>query len=219
MCGRYNFVADESFYSRFEVTNRELELPINFNVAPGMTMPVITKNSPKQVQMMKWGLVPSWAKDPKIGYRMINAKAETVAEKPAFRSAFAKRRCLVPANGFYEWKKDGKKKIPFYFHALKNTYIALAGLYEEWEQPDGMQLLTYTILTTEANPKVSPVHPRMPVILDPDEEEVWLNRDASKEELTALLDPYTQEMSAYEVSERVNSAQANDSKLNQPVKS
>lgn len=177
-------------------------------------MPVVTRHSPNKVQMMKWGLVPFWAKDAKIGYRMINAMAETVADKPAFRRAFASQRCLVPANGFYEWKTVGDTKTPYLFRDSRETYISFAGLYEEWKDANGGSLLTYTIITTKANATVAPVHARMPVILTKDEEEVWLSHESTKEELKKILDPYAAiSFESYPVSDKVNSPANNNADL------
>lgn len=220
MCGIYGFVFEEKFYSRYEIENRE-DLPINFNVTPGSMMPVVTKNSPKRVQMMRWGLVPPWAKDPKIGYKMINARGETVAEKPAFKRALFYQRCLVPVNFFYEWKEEAKRgKQPYLFRDSKESYLSLVGLYENWKDERGKELLSFTIITTKANKVVKKVHERMPVVLTREEEERWLTKKTGKEELLALLDGYVSEsFEGYRVSERVNSPENNDSKLVKRVES
>lgn len=158
--------------------------------------------------MLHWGLIPSWAKDSKIGSKLINARAETVAEKPSFRSAFRKRRCLILADGFYEWQQqEGKKqKQPFYFQLNDGCPFAFAGLWEHWKDSNGEEIDSCTILTTEANELMHPIHHRMPVILDHKNYELWLNPEVKQPELLQpLLCPYpTQEMQAYPVSKLVN---------------
>ena len=156
--------------------------------------------------LLKWGLVPRWAKDPGIGNKLINARSETVTEKPSFRGAFARRRVLVPADGFFEWSRRGDRKRPFYFHMRDGEPFAIAGLWERWEG-EGGPLETCTLLTTEANELLAPYHDRMPVILGPGDYEAWLDADERRPELlTPLLRPYSPgEMSAYAVSAIVNS--------------
>src|SRR4028118_427515 len=159
--------------------------------------------------MLHWGLIPSWAKDRKMGARLINARAETVAEKPAFRSAFRQRRCLVLADGFYEWQQqeDKKQKQPFYFRMGNEHPFAFAGLWEHWQDKEtGEEIESCTLLTTEANELMRPIHNRMPVILDPTSYDLWLNPQMKqRESLETLLRPYpTEEMTAYAVSKAVN---------------
>ena len=175
----------------------------------------------QHMELMQWGLVPHWAKDSKIGYKMINARAESVAEKPSFREPFKKQRCLVPATGFYEWvvePKDPKRKTPIFIHLKKQELYAFAGLYSIWGEGDKLKK-TYTIITTEANDYLRKYHDRMPVILSRDEEEKWLDPNADTSELLKLLDPYpADQMEAYEVSTMVNKP-VNDSPENiKPVK-
>ena len=155
---------------------------------------------------LRWGLIPSWAKDPAIGNRLINARAETVAEKPSFRSAFAKRRCLVVADGFYEWRKTGKGKVPVYITLRSKRPFGFAGLYEHWKAPDGKEIRTCTIITTDSNELVRPIHDRMPVILPKAVEDRWLDPgEHDRGRLQALLQPYpSEEMDAYDVTTVVN---------------
>ena len=162
--------------------------------------------------MLRWGLIPSWADDPSIGGRMINARAETAAVKPAFRSAFRARRCLIVADGFYEWRKVGTRKQPYYIHLRGHRPFALAGLWDRWEGPDAGPIESCTILTTEPNELIAPLHSRMPVILDGKDCGPWLDpRSRSVDDLQSLLRPYSpHEMAAYPVGLRVNSP-ANDS--------
>ena len=154
--------------------------------------------------MMQWGLVPSWARDPSIGNRMINARAETLAEKPSFKRLIGKRRCLVLADGFYEWRKEGKGKVPMRFVLRGGELFSFAGLWDSWEKPDGVELQSFTIITTQANDLLKPIHERMPVILGKEGEERWLDQDPK--EVHELLVPYPVEMMEfYDVSKLVNS--------------
>jgi putative SOS response-associated peptidase YedK len=156
--------------------------------------------------MLHWGLIPFWADDPKLGSKLINARAETVADKPAFRSAFRHRRCLIVADGFYEWQQQENGKQPFYLRLKDDRPFALAGLWEHWEEDGGEAIDSCTILTTDANELTSPIHSRMPVILDPKDYDMWLDSSVRKSEsLQSLLRPYASEkMEAYPVSKTVN---------------
>lgn len=209
MCGRYALVVvgDGSLQRRFSLEGLFDESPERYNVAPTQTLPVITRNSPNRVAMMRWGLIPSWAKDASISSRMINARAETVAEKPAFRTALRSRRCLVPASGFFEWKREGSGKTPHFVHLPNEPLFAFAGLYDLWRDPDGQTVQSYTIITTEPNDLMSTIHNRMPVILRREDEDEWLDpENAEPEHLLPLLRPYPAgEMAAYPVSRLVNS--------------
>ena len=221
MCGRYTLTHPDKLKQRFG-TNNQLEISPNFNAAPGQTMPVIVADGKENtIQTMKWGLVPSWAKDPKIGFRMINARSEGIETKPSFRHAFKKQRCLVPADGFYEWEKAETGKIPQYIRLRQGSLFAFAGLWEYWQQPDGSPLHTYTIITTEPNVTVKPIHDRMPVILNPDREDDWLNPDNQDPEfLRTLLKPYpANQMESYPVSTDVNTVANNDGRLIEPINS
>lgn len=196
MCGRYvqkraplDLVKDWSPRGLYRPARYEqLDLPM-FNIAP--TQPAVAVRS-DDVTIMKWGLVPGWAKDEKIGSRMINARSETLAEKPAFRSAYKKRRCVIPADGFFEWRKAAAAKgakQPFYIHWAGDEPRVFAGLWETWRDADAQELLTFTIITTAANGIMTEIHDRMPVILSHDEAERWLSDDAPAEELATLLRP------------------------------
>jgi putative SOS response-associated peptidase YedK len=172
---------------------------------------VITDREPQALSFMKWGLVPAWAKDPKIGNRMINARSETAAEKPSFRTAFKRRRCLIPADGYYEWRKQGKKKMPAYIQHAERELFAFAGLWESWKKPDESWLHTCAILTTEANKKLRPIHHRMAVIIEPEDYELWLApRELLPPEWQPLMaGPGAAQLKFHEVSTDVNSP-AND---------
>ena len=168
--------------------------------------------------LCKWGLIPSWAKDPKIGYKMINARAETVAEKQSFRSSFKKHRVLIPANGFYEWKKEGKSKIPFYISLKSGAPFGFAGLLSEWISPEKKQICTCTIITTGANDLLQNIHDRMPVIIKKEEEDMWLHNEEDRNVLQALLKPYpSDEMDYYAVSTMVNSPANNSPECIKPL--
>ncbi len=215
MCGRYTLTADaESIQLAFNLDSVEGWLEPRFNIAPSQQAPVISNRDPKQLSFMKWGLVPSWAKDPKIGNRMINARSETAAEKPSFRTAFKRRRCLIPADGYYEWAKRGKRKTPMYISHAERELFAFAGLWESWKQPDGSWLNTCAILTTEANESIRPIHHRMTVIVEPEDYELWLApRELMPDEwLPLMAGPTPEQLSFHEVSTLVNSP-ANDNPM------
>jgi putative SOS response-associated peptidase YedK len=180
-----------------------------YNIAPGQDVLCVIRDGENRIEHLRWGLIPFWAKDPAIGNRLINARAETVAEKPSFRSAFAKRRCLVVADGFYEWRPEGKRKVPVYVFLKSKKPFGFAGLYENWKDPGGREIRTCTIITTEANDLVRPIHDRMPVILPEGVEDRWLDpSEGSRERLQAILTPPypAGEMAAFEVTSIVNSA-------------
>ena len=207
MCGRFALHHSAAqLAERFSIERIVVDLPPRYNVAPTQPVAVVVQPSQRHLEAFKWGLVPFWAKDPKIGNRMINARAETLAEKPAYRAALKRRRCLIPASGFFEWKKAEKEKIPHYIHMADDYPFAMAGLWEEWTSPADEILHTCTIITTQANAFMTPIHHRMPVILDPESQSAWL--DPSQEDpavLTSLLQPYPDDhLTAYPVSKQVN---------------
>lgn len=218
MCGRFTIFADpERLAERFQASLPETGLRPRYNAAPAQPLPVILNEGPPAIQLLQWGLVPFWAKDPSIGSRMINARAETLAEKPAFRAAFRKRRCLVLADGFYEWLRStpeatgrsGQKasggKQPLRIALASGEPFAFAGLWETWDAPDGSVLRTFTIVTGEPNPLVAPIHDRMPAILLPEHEAIWLDNAAEPAVWRDILRPYPAErMVAHPVSRRVN---------------
>ena len=211
MCGRYSFnQVAEAIADKFQVKEVPPLSP-RYNIAPTQqiaTVSVSSESLERQFKMLRWGLIPSWAKDAKMGAKLINARAETVAEKPAFRAAFKKRRCLILADGFYEWHTQNGEKQPFYFRLENGEPFAFAGLWEHWEKGEGEPIESCTILTTEANELMRPIHERMPVILDSKNYEQWLDPETKKIELLqSFLQPYpSEEMTAYPVSTKVNSA-------------
>lgn len=205
MCGRYGLIPGRNFYKRFSTENKVEGLKERYNIAPRNIMPVVIKDSNNLIQLMTWGFIPHWAKDPKIGYQMINARSESLLEKPAFRDAFLKQRCLVPVSGFFEWKKEGPEKIPFYIKMKNDSLFAFAGLYDSWIDSQGKEVKSYTIITTLANELVSQIHNRMPAILDRNEENIWLDRETSIDKLSAVLHSFPGEtLISYPVSKLVN---------------
>ena len=219
MCGRYGFVPGKNFDERFQVEHQQETLLPSYNVAPGATMPVVVRNSPNRVELMKWGLIPFWAKDPKNSYKTINARAETVATSPVFREALKRRRCLVPASGFYEWQQTERGKLPYFIHLKDIELFAFAGLYDVWQDAEGNELRTYTIITTTPNDLVQPIHNRMPVILHPDDEAMWIDPKMNDTAaLRALLQPFPNAlMEAYPVSRAVNTPAIDMPALIEPV--
>ena len=183
-----------------------LNLQPRYNIAPGQDILCIIRNRENRLEPLRWGLIPYWAKDPAIGNRLINARAETLAEKPSFCDAFMKRRCLIMADGFFEWRRAGKRKLPVYIFLKSKKPFCIAGLYETWMTPDGKEIRTCTIITIDANDLVRPFHDRMPVILTMDVEDRWLDpEERSRERLLSLLKPYPAgEMDVYDVSPIMN---------------
>jgi putative SOS response-associated peptidase YedK len=208
MCGRFTLMLDaEELKSEFDLQHVPADVFPRYNIAPSQQLVVVTDWAARRAEWMRWGLVPSWAKDPAIGNKMINARSETAQEKPSFRNAFARRRCLILADGFYEWQRPPGKgpSAPYYFYAADGKPFAFAGLWEFWRSPEGEDLRSCTILTTRANGIVSPVHERMPVMLSGTEMQGWLS-PGSAEDLMTLLRPFPDEaMSSHPVSRLVNS--------------
>ena len=224
MCGRYALTTTPAALSKLFGVLMKLQLTPRFNVAPTQMMPVVVNEAgEREIMLMRWGLIPSWAKDASIGSRLINARSETAAGKPAFRSAFKQRRCVVPASGFYEWMKTGGAKQPYFITRADGQSLGLAGLWENWTDPDsGKELRTFTILTTDANEALKPLHDRMPVILEPEDVGRWLGERKKKgsdaAELTDLLRPAADGVLALRpVSSRVNSPKNDDASVLDPV--
>ena len=222
MCGRYSLFADfRKIEDRFgEATFEEVEYEPSYNIAPSQQiLTVINDGSKNRLGYLKWGLVPPWAKDTKIGFKMINARAETVHEKPSFREAFKKKRCLVIADSFYEWKRTDDRKVPMRIKLKSDEPFAMAGIWETWKSSKGEPLHTCTILTTVPNGLMESIHDRMPVILKPEDERIWLDSSIQEvDQLKHLLMPYDEEvLEAYEVSEAVNSSKNNSPELIQQV--
>ena len=217
MCGRFTLISEPDTLSEvFKISDASnCELEARYNIAPTTKVATVLYNSEieqRECQLLRWGLIPSWAKDSKIGAKMINARAETLASKPSFRSAFKRRRCLVLADGFYEWKRLENKKQPYYFQLQNQQPFAFAGLWEEWQSPDDEKITSCTIVTTAANELLQEIHHRMPVILQQQDYEKWLDPQLQKtEQLEELLYPFQAEkMSAHAVSTKVNNPLHND---------
>ncbi len=218
MCGRYSLICIDDLGNRFRVFDPMMGSRSRFNIAPSSEMPVIVRSDTNHLEFMRWGLIPRWTPDIRMAKPLINARAETLAEKPAFRSLLKDHRCLVPASGFYEWKKEGKQKIPYYIRVPEDPLFAFAGLYDRWCNPEGVTVSTYTIVTCNANPLVAPPHDRMPVILSRQDEERWLDScPLSLEDLKRILVPYPAGcMEAMPVSDLINNPNADDERVIQP---
>lgn len=222
MCGRFTLTAEiEALKQRFQALFTPREYVKRYNIALSqMVLTVINDGQQNRMGYMRWGLIPFWAKDPSIGHRMINARSETIHEKPAFRNAFQKRRCLILADSFYEWEKDSgsKKKIPNRILLKTEEPFAMAGLYEKWISPVNEEIFSCTILTAEANEMIRPFHDRMPVILNQDGEKHWLDRGESQSFLHSLFVPYpAKEMEYYRVSQVVNNAKNESMNCIEPI--
>jgi putative SOS response-associated peptidase YedK len=206
MCGRFTFQPTEVVYERFHISNRLDSLVPRYNIAPGQMVPVIMAHSPRRMVLMRWGLIPHWAKDAKTAYKMINARVETLTKRPAFRGLLSHNRALVPASGFYEWQGEGRDKTPYYIYPEDQQSIAFAGLYDTWTTPDGEDLYTFTIITTDADPFMAKLHDRMPVILGRELEDGWLDPELTqaKDVLDLLSRSTGLELDAYPVSRMVN---------------
>jgi putative SOS response-associated peptidase YedK len=214
MCGRYTLIRLADFTDMFPwIRPPDHAPPARFNIAPTQGVAVVANDGKQQIDFFRWGLIPFWAKDESIGSKMINARAETLVTKPAFRTALKRRRCIIPASGFYEWRKsaDGKTRTPMYIRMKDRKPFAFAGLWETWHTSDGSALPTCTIITALPNELVANIHNRMAVILPPEQYQNWLDpKEVDGVEFAKLLQPYPAElMEAFTVSRAVNSP-AND---------
>jgi putative SOS response-associated peptidase YedK len=223
MCGRYRRTTQqEELARRYKIPIPvQTDLPISWNIAPSQDVLAIRYNGEtgqRSLDALRWGLIPSWAKDEKIAFKTINARMETVETAPSYRSAFKKRRCLIPADGFYEWRRHGGPKAPFSIGMKDDRPFVFAGLWEGWKAPaSNVWLRTCTIITTEANELVAQIHDRMPVILPEQFHAAWLGQ-SQVADLKALLRPFpADEMKMFEISPRVNSARNNDAEILRPV--
>ncbi len=224
MCGRARLSSDVSEIKiafRIPPERPSPNFPPSWNVAPTDSLPVVRydpKAGQRSLDMLRWGLIPYWAKDMKVGFANINAKAEGIENKPAFRKAFERRRCLVPVDNFYEWRKTATGKQPYALALADPGIMALAGLWENWRSPAGEWVRRFAIVTTVPNQLCAEIHNRMPVILKPDAWPVWLGEEAADEpQLQALLAPYPDDMICWPVSVRVGNVRNNDSSLIEPV--
>jgi len=218
MCGRFTLtkkqkLIEERFEAEAEAVIKEI-----FNAAPTRPLPVVANNKPDRIQHFRWGLIPQWAKDAKIGSKMINARAETLHEKPAYKKLLSRKRCLVIADGFYEWKKTSSGPQPYRITLKNEALFSFAGLWDEWVSGDGEVIDSFSIITTEANDLMKKIHDRMPVILKKEDEKKWLDAGLSADDAKVLLQPYEPiEMKAYPVSKAVNAAGNNSPDLILPV--
>jgi putative SOS response-associated peptidase YedK len=222
MCGRFTLTSDlDRLTEHFAFRATNLSYTPRYNIAPSQPVLTLIDAQERRAGFLRWGLVPSWAKDPSIGDRMINARAETVAEKPSFRRALQKRRCLVLSDGFYEWRKEGKKKTPLFIALKSQEPFGFAGLWETWKSSTGEVMHSCTIITTTPNTLMESIHNRMPVILPRAAEEAWLDRTVEDpQSLLRLLAPYpAEEMVAYPVSQLVNSPRNDTPACIEPVDS
>lgn len=224
MCGRYSLTRrQQEVAERFGVKQLTVELAPRYNIAPTQIVPVILRadrEDAPSMELMRWGLVPHWVKDFRAVPPMINARAETLAQKASFKHSLVRRRCLIPSDGFYEWKKEGKQKVPMFIHGTERELFAFAGLWDEWtNRESGEKLRSCTIITTQANEFVSGVHDRMPVILRPSDEACWLDMSINDPTgLTPLLRPASEDrLAMYEVSSKVNKAAVESPDLVDPV--
>lgn len=227
MCGRYTLHQKaDNLAKRFNLAKVPAKNPENYNVAPGQMMPVITEDeNGRHLEIMRWGLVPQWAKDPSIGYKLINARSESIFEKPMWRNVVKRKRAIIPADGFYEWKKptDPKgRKQPFYIHPRQADLFGFAGIWETWKDVNGQEVKSYSIVTTEPNKEMRDIHDRMPVILHAEDEASWLSpaHNDDRAVIEALLRPYQDNgLEIYEVSSEVNSVRNNVQGLTYPLES
>ncbi len=222
MCGRFALTDIDAIFSRLRViVSEDIKITPHYNIAPSQNIPVIykDKNRENRIEFMKWGVVPFWAKDPKIGYRMINARAETLTQKSSFKHIFKTKRCVVPCSGFYEWKKIDKQKVPYYIRIKNCKIFSFAGLFDNWKDSDGNELKTFTIITTNANNTLKPIHDRMPVILEPELEEKWIDMKIQDSDLLAeMLKPHPDDqMVAYPVSSDVNNPENDKPQLTRRI--
>jgi len=220
MCGRFVRCSSiRKICEYFAVTHPSFEIEPSYNVAPTQDILIINKSGVKRLVKCHWGFIPSWAKDPSVGYKMINARVETITEKPSFKTAFRKQRCIVIADGFYEWQKDKKRKVPFYIHLKSGEPLGFAGLYNLWTSPEGEKKCTCTILTTESNEIISAIHDRMPVIVPRDKEDIWLDPEVEDAALIkGSLRPFpSEQMVLTRVSDRVNAPSHNSPENIKPL--
>jgi len=220
MCGRYSFAPELKIVNEhYDITINDGDLEKNYNCAPSQKLPVISNDAPGELNRYSWGLIPFWAKDKSIGYKMINARGETLTEKPAFRKAFKSRRCLVLADAFYEWKKvaGSKEKIPYRIFVPGQPVFSMAGIWETWKNPDGEIIRSFSIVTISPNELMAEIHDRMPVILSKEDEKNWLESNDA-ESLKKLIKPFPAKlMDAYRISTLVNSPRNNGSDIISPI--
>jgi putative SOS response-associated peptidase YedK len=221
MCGRFvlRCTVDE-VRAEFDIGEIQWAFEPSFNIAPGQDVLAVLNGGGRRLAKMRWGLIPSWSKDPQIGDRMINARAETLAQKPSFSRSFKERRCLIVASGFYEWQARAGKKYPVYIRLRSDRPFGFAGLYDVWRPAEGDPVTSCTIITTMPNELLAPIHNRMPVIIRPEDRSEWLDRGVKDlPRLQKLLNPYPDsDLEAYEVSTKCNSPKYNQPDCLEPIK-
>jgi len=211
MCGRY-VLKTSSLDLKKELHLGEVPaLEARYNIAPMQAAPIVTGANPHALTVARWGLLPAWAKDPRLASRLINARAESLTSKPIFRDLLTSHRCLIPCDGFYEWTRDGRSSTPHYVHLALGGILTMAGLWSPWRSPEGLDFVTFTIVTTAASPTVAPLHDRMPAFVDASERARWLSSTSTADALTELLVPWAgAPLEAYQVSHLVNSVVTDD---------
>jgi len=222
MCGRYRLSRRKQLIQEYFDTTDEVDWEPRYNIAPSQNVPIIRQNRAKperRFSLARWGLIPYWAMDQSIGYKLINARSETVTDKPAFREAFESRRCLIPADGFYDWKRVGTAKQPFHFGLQDDSLFAFAGLWDRWKDASGQAVESCSILTTSPSALLADVHDRMPVILNPDHYDLWLDPGFRRvDALKDMLNPFDATlMRRYAVSTRVNNVTNDDGECSEPI--
>ena len=217
MCGRFALASlEKEIIDEFDVSEPIPNYRQSYNIAPAQDVFVIAE--PGTITTMRWGLIPHWAKDEKIGYKMINARAETLAEKPTFKKPFAKQRCIIIASGFFEWENVGGTKQPYYIRLKSDTPFGFAGMYDIWTSKEGKTVHSCTIITTTPNPLLKKIHDRMPVMLKKHQRKTWLSQATEEKQLQSLLRPYPQaELQSYRVAEAVNSPRNNSRECINPI--
>jgi len=213
ICGRFEVHSSLEIIAQiFGIDDITFDFRPSYNIAPSQDILLVLNNGNRRIIQSRWGFVPSWSKDLSSGYKMINARAESLMEKRSFRTAFEKQRCLVVADGFYEWKKEGATKKPFYIRLKSRQPFGFAGLYNVWKSPEGEEVITSTIITTDSNELIQPVHNRMPVLTPSDKYDLWLDASVhDKDRLTPILKPFPSEkMELYPVTQKMNSFKYND---------
>jgi putative SOS response-associated peptidase YedK len=220
MCGRYTLTASPEALRAFLCYAEQPDFPARYNIAPSQPIAIVRLvDGQRHFALVRWGLLPSWVKDPRTFTLLINARGESAADKPAFRAAMKRRRCLIPADGFYEWQATGDRKRPFYVHAKSGEPLAFAGLWETWTGPNGEELDTAAIVTTRANKTLSAIHDRMPVIVPPEAFDLWLNTsEVDATTAATLIAPAPDSLlEAHEISTAVNRTANDNPKLLEPV--
>jgi putative SOS response-associated peptidase YedK len=218
VCGRYTLASDaDELVEAFDVPPPTFEHSPRYNIAPSQNAPVVAADRHgRRIGLLSWGLVPGWVDEPRPG--IINARSESLTEKPSFREAFERRRCLVPADGFYEWKKEGRAKVPYWIRPRDRSVMSFAGIWERWTRPGAEPRHSFAIITTDANEDVAAIHDRMPVVIAPADRDRWLRRATDASALLRMLSPAPAEsLTSHAVSTRVNRPTEDDAGLIEPV--